>query len=54
MTGPSGGVTGFRFTSVSGSRDYNTNTFSAGPSNPFGSFSSDSEQMSLYGTYTPS
>ncbi len=40
-------------TVVTGSRDYNSNTYTSGPSNPFGSFTTDSEQMSLYATYTP-
>jgi hypothetical protein len=53
ITGASSYVAGFRFDSVSGSRDYNANTYSSGPSNPFGSFSADSEQTSLYATYTP-
>jgi subtilisin family serine protease len=49
ITGGSGGVAAFRYSSVSGSRDYNNNSYSSGPSNPFGSsFSTDSEQMSLY------
>jgi len=52
MTGATGGVAGFRFDSVTGSRDYNTNTYSSGPTNPFGSFTNDAEQMSLYATYT--
>jgi hypothetical protein len=54
MTGATGGVTGFRWDSVSGSRDYNANTYSSGPTNPFGAFTTDSEQTSLYATYTPS
>ena len=53
MSGSTYGVAGFRWDSVSGSRALNTNTFTSGPSNPFGSFSADSEQMSLYATYTP-
>jgi len=53
MTGATGGVTGFRWDSVSGSRDYNANTYSSGPTNPFGTFTTDSEQTSLYATYTP-
>jgi iron transport multicopper oxidase len=53
MTGSTAGVTGFRFDSVSGSRDYNTNTYASGPTNPFGSVTTDAEQMSLYATYTP-
>jgi hypothetical protein len=52
ITGTTGGVAGFRYDSVTGSRDYNGNTYSSGPSNPFGSFKTDAEQMSLYATYT--
>jgi hypothetical protein len=52
ITGTSSHVAGFRYDSVSGVRDYNANTYSSGPSNPFGSFSSDGEQTSLYATYT--
>jgi len=52
ITGATAGVTGFRYDSVPGSRDYNTNPYGSGPSNPFGFFSKDSEQMSLYATYT--
>lgn len=53
ITGASSSVAGFRYDSVSGSRDYNANTYTSGPTNPFGSFTTDSEQMSLYATYTP-
>jgi len=53
ITGATSGVAGFRYDSVSGSRAYNTNAYTSGPSNPFGAFSSDSEQTSLYATYTP-
>jgi hypothetical protein len=52
LTGASAGVAGFRYDSVAGSRDYNANTYSSGPSNPFGSVTTDSEQTSLYATYT--
>ena len=52
ITGASGGVAGFRYSSVSGSRDYNANTYASGPTNPFGAFSADAEQTSLYATYT--
>src|SRR5438445_135697 len=52
LTGATWGVTGYRYDSVAGSRAVNQNTFTAGPSNPFGAFSSDSEQMSLYAVYT--
>ena len=53
ITGAKDGVAGFRYDSVTGSRDYNANTYTAGPTNPFGSVIVDSEQMSLYATYTP-
>ncbi len=53
MTGPTASVAGFRFDSVSGSRDYNPNPFVSGPTNPFGAVATDSEQTSLYATYTP-
>ena len=39
-------------TASAGSRDYNANTYSAGPSNPFGAVTTDNEQTSLYATYT--
>lgn len=51
ITGSSPGVTGFRYDSSAGSRDYNANTFTSGPTNPFGAASSDGEQVSLYATY---
>ncbi len=51
MTGPTSGVAGFRYDSVASSRDYNTNTYASGPTNPFGAVSTDSEQMSLYASY---
>lgn len=53
ITGATGGVAGFRYDNVSGSRDYNSNTFTAGPSNPFGAVTTDGEQSSLYATYLP-
>jgi hypothetical protein len=52
ITGASGNVAGFRYDNVSGSRDYNANTYTSGPTNPFGSPSTDGEQTSLYATYT--
>jgi hypothetical protein len=54
MSGSTSDVAGFRWDSVSADRALSTNTFTSGPSNPFGSFTTDSEQMSLYATYTPS
>ena len=53
ITGATGGVAGFRYDSVAGARDYNTNSYSTGPSNPFGSIATDGEQASLYATYLP-
>jgi subtilisin family serine protease/fibronectin type 3 domain-containing protein len=52
ITGGTANVTGFRFDKVTGTRDYNGNTYTTGPSNPFGSFTTDSEQASIYATYT--
>jgi hypothetical protein len=52
FSGGTNRVAGFRWNSVAGSRDLNANSYSSGPSSPFGSFSSDNEQMSLYATYT--
>jgi hypothetical protein len=53
ITGGSGGVAGFRFDALTSSRDLNSNAYTSGPSNPFGASSTDSEQTSLYATYTP-
>jgi subtilisin family serine protease len=52
ITGAGNDVAGFRYDNASGSRLYNANVFTAGPSNPFGAASSDGEQTSLYATYT--
>jgi len=53
LTGSTANITGFRFDSVAGSRDYNSNVYTSGPSNPFGAFHTDAEQASLYATFTP-
>jgi hypothetical protein len=53
ITGASSNVAGFRFDSVTAARDYNQNTFTSGPTNPFGAPTVDAEQTSLYATYTP-
>ncbi len=53
VTGASSNVAGFRYDNVAGARDYNANTYTSGPSNPFGTPSADGEQTSLYATYTP-
>jgi Subtilase family len=52
ISGASSNVTGFRYSNVTGSRAYNTNTYASGPSNPFGNATIDAEQMSVYATYT--
>jgi RHS repeat-associated protein len=44
---------GYKYDEVSNSRAYNTNTFSSGPTNPFGTATKDSRQASIYATYTP-
>jgi hypothetical protein len=54
ISGGSNNVTGFRYNSVPGIRALNSDSYSTGPSNPFGSATIDSEQMSVYATYTPS
>src|SRR5207244_1027486 len=46
-------VAGFRYDSVAGSRDYNANTYTSPPSDPFGAVTSDAEQTSLFATYAP-
>jgi hypothetical protein len=51
ISGASSTVAGFRYTTVSGSRWYNTNTYPT-PSNPFGAATVDGEQMSEYATYS--
>ena len=53
ITGATSNVAGFRYDSVAGSRDYNANTYTSGPTNPFGAVTTDAEQTSLYATYTP-
>ena len=52
ITGGTGKVAGFRYDSVSSSRDWNQNAYTSGPSNPFGASTVDAEQTSLYATYT--
>jgi len=51
ISGGASSVTGFRWNSVSGARALNSNSYSSGPSNPFGAATIDSEQMSVYATY---
>jgi subtilisin family serine protease len=52
ISGGTSRVTGFRWSNAAGSRALNSNTYTSGPSNPFGSASIDAEQMSLYATYS--
>jgi hypothetical protein len=52
ISGGSSNVAGFRWNSVSGARALNQDNYGDGPSNPFGTASFDSEQMSVYATYT--
>jgi hypothetical protein len=51
ITGATSHVAGERYDSVANAEDYNSNSYSAGPSNPFGSFKTTNEEMSLYATY---
>jgi thermitase len=54
IAGPTSKVAAIRFDTVAASRAINTNAYTAGPSDPFGSnTSTDSRQMSLYGVFTP-
>jgi hypothetical protein len=53
ISGATSNVTGFRYSTVTGARALNTNTYASGPSNPFGTATIDSEQMSIYAVYTP-
>jgi hypothetical protein len=53
LTGNNWGVAGFRYDTVAEAKAFNANKYASGPSNPFGAFSVDSQQMSLYATYTP-
>ncbi|HEX5195511.1 MAG TPA: hypothetical protein VFW09_22150, partial [Solirubrobacteraceae bacterium] len=53
LTGGTTQAAGYRYKFVSASRYSNYNQYSSGPSNPFGSGTTDNQQMSLYATYTP-
>ena len=53
ITGTSTEGMGYVYESVANSRAYNANTYTSGPSNPFGSVTKDAEQASIYATYTP-
>jgi hypothetical protein len=47
----SSGVTGFRWVSRAGARAQNYDVYRGGPSNPFGTASTDAELMSIYTTW---
>jgi hypothetical protein len=51
ITGNTGKVAGERWDTVKNAEDYNSNTYTSGPSNPFGSFKTTNEEMSLYATF---
>jgi hypothetical protein len=53
ITGVTSYVAGFRYESVANARDYNNNAYASGPTNPFGSVTTNNELMSLYATYAP-
>src|SRR6202023_125777 len=44
---------GYVYDKGSGGRAYNVNAYASEPSNPFGTASKDSEQASIYATYSP-
>ena len=52
FTGGATHTAGYRYTTVSNSRALNSNLYTSGPSNPFGSATIDSQEMSLYAKYT--
>lgn len=52
ISGNTSNIIGFRWNSVSNARAINSDTYTDGPSNPFGSATLDAEQMSIYATYT--
>jgi subtilisin family serine protease len=54
ISGSTASVATLRYDTVSGALDYNSNTFTSGPSNPFGAATVSSQQLSLYATYGPS
>jgi hypothetical protein len=51
ITGATSKVAGERYNSVANAEDYNSNSYAVGPSNPFGSFKTINEEVSLYATY---
>jgi hypothetical protein len=52
ISGSTSQIANLRWNSVSNARAYNTNTYTSGPSNPFGSATVDSEHISIYATFT--
>jgi hypothetical protein len=52
ITGDTQDITNFRYDSVTGARSFNNNTYTSGPSNPFGATTTDNIQASLYATYS--
>ena len=53
LSGSTSKIATIRWKSVASSGKYNSNRYAAGPSNPFGPVTTDSERLSLYATYTP-
>jgi hypothetical protein len=53
ITGNSGKVAAEHYDKVANAEDYNANTYASEPSNPFGSFKTTNEEMSLYMTFIP-
>jgi thermitase len=51
ITGQTEKVAGFRYESVTGSRFWNANSYSTGPTSTFGTAEKDAEQTSLFATY---
>jgi hypothetical protein len=52
ISGATADVEAFNYEKVTSALDYNVNVFTSGPSNPFGTPTVSSLQMSLYATYT--
>src|ERR1035438_5722061 len=52
ISGNAKNIAAFRWNSVSQMRALNTNAYTSGPSNPFGTATIDSEQISIYASYT--
>jgi hypothetical protein len=52
ITGARANVGAERFDSVASAQDVNNNSYTTGPSDPFGSFKVNNEEMSLYATFT--